>query len=126
VLARDESFHVPLNVHFMRQVSKMRGVYHVLYSALIGSAYASRKVAFNFEHIPFKELAGAHATGLVRDRARLSACAERTSVARVRIERKQAAQERWRSGDQHRRDLAKSFCTWLAPTQTPATMHFAR
>jgi hypothetical protein len=82
ILTRDESFHVPLNVHFLREALrrevtggvskvalkrlKLRAVYNLLFLALIGSAYASRRRAKNFDHIPFKELSTAYAEQLGR------------------------------------------------------------
>ncbi len=75
ILTRDESFHVPLNVHFIRQILKrtgrfrrlkLQGVYHLVYTALIGSAWASRRVASRFDHITFPELAGAYVENLGR------------------------------------------------------------
>ncbi len=73
ILTRDESFHVPLNVHFLRQVLKrtherdrahLDRIYHLLYVALIGSSYASRRRAEKFDKIPFRELSRAYAEHL--------------------------------------------------------------
>ena len=75
ILTRDESFHVPLNVHFLRQVlrrtpasarPRMKAIYHLLYVALIASAAASRRRALAFDRIPFRELATAYAEHLGR------------------------------------------------------------
>ncbi len=75
VLTRDESFHVPLNVHFLRRVLarkgplaklRLRPVYHVLTAALMASAAASRRRAKPFDNIPFKTLARAYAEHLGR------------------------------------------------------------
>jgi len=75
ILTRDESFHVPLNVHFLRRVLehehiesplRLRAVYHTLSVALAASAAASRRRAFAFDHIPFKTLAGAYTEQLGR------------------------------------------------------------
>jgi hypothetical protein len=75
ILTRDESFHVPLNVHFIRQVlggltplrrAKLRGVYHIVYGALLASAAASRRVAKDFDQIGFAELARAYVENLGR------------------------------------------------------------
>ncbi len=75
ILTRDESFHVPLNVHFLREAlsraspgSRLRltGVYHLLFVALLGSAAASRRRALAFDHIPFSELSTAYAEHLGR------------------------------------------------------------
>jgi hypothetical protein len=73
ILTRDESFHVPLNVHFMREAllharasSRLRltVIYHLLFAALLGSAAASRRRAEAFDHIPFRELSTAYAEHL--------------------------------------------------------------
>jgi hypothetical protein len=75
ILTRDESFHVPLNVHFIRQIlartgplrrAKLTAIYHAVYLALIGSAYASRRVAQDFDHLSFKELSTAYVENLGR------------------------------------------------------------
>ncbi|MEO7094594.1 MAG: ferritin-like domain-containing protein [Polyangiales bacterium] len=78
ILTRDESFHVPLNVHFLRQVLahdpsssfvtrlRLRALYHSLYVTLIASAAASRRRALKFDRIPFGELARAYAEHLGR------------------------------------------------------------
>jgi hypothetical protein len=77
ILARDESFHVPLNVHFIREMLRhrgpsrmrmvrMRAIYHVVFWLLIASAAASRPVAEPFDHISFAELARAYAENLAR------------------------------------------------------------
>ena len=77
ILARDESFHVPLNVHFIREFRKHHGVsardrvrlaivYHVLFWMLIASSAASRRVAQSFDGISFAELARAYAENLAR------------------------------------------------------------
>lgn len=75
ILTRDESFHVPLNVHFLRETLKrtpdsarfkLRGIYHLLFVALLGSSYASRRRAQLFDRIPWKELSTAYAEHLGR------------------------------------------------------------
>jgi hypothetical protein len=77
ILARDESFHVPLNVHFIREMLRRRGpsrwrharlgaVYQVVFWLLIASAAASRPVAQPFDKITFGELARAYAENLAR------------------------------------------------------------
>ena len=77
ILARDESFHVPLNVHFIREFRKHHGVsardrvrlaivYHVLFWMLIASSAASRRVAQSFDGISFAELSRAYAENLAR------------------------------------------------------------
>jgi hypothetical protein len=73
ILTRDESFHVPLNVHFMRAALaraprssrlRLRALYHVLFVALLASAAASRRRAARFDGIPFVELSRAYAEQL--------------------------------------------------------------
>jgi len=73
ILARDESFHVPLNVHFLRRIlartgasarPRLRRLYHLLTASLMASAYASRRRAQRFDHIPFPTLARAYAEHL--------------------------------------------------------------
>ncbi len=75
ILARDESFHVPLNAHFLRRVFAHEGerarrraqvLYHVLTAALVASAAASRRRAYTFDRIPFPELARSYADALTR------------------------------------------------------------
>ena len=75
ILTRDESFHVPLNVHFLRETLKrtpdsarfkLRGIYHLLFVALLGSSYASRRRAQLFDRIPWEELSTAYAEHLGR------------------------------------------------------------
>ena len=73
ILTRDESFHVPLNVHFLRRIlartdararPRLRRLYHGLTAALMASAYASRRRAQRFDQIPFQTLARAYAEHL--------------------------------------------------------------
>jgi len=75
ILTRDESFHVPLNVHFLRKIlertssdaqPKLRRIYHLLTAALMASAAASRRRAKRFDHIPFRTLSRAYAEQLGR------------------------------------------------------------
>jgi hypothetical protein len=75
ILTRDESFHVPLNVHFLRQIlartpwiarQRMKPLYHLLYASLIASSYASRRRAYQFDKIPFADLSTAYAEHLGR------------------------------------------------------------
>jgi len=93
ILTRDESFHVPLNVHFLREAIarspghagaaggagplaglaarwtmrlRLKGIYHLLYAALIASSAASRRRAQAFDRIPFQELSTAYAEHLGR------------------------------------------------------------
>jgi hypothetical protein len=73
ILTRDESFHVPLNVHFLRRIlertdasakPRLRRLYHLLTASLMASAYASRRRAKLFDNIPFPTLARAYAEHL--------------------------------------------------------------
>jgi hypothetical protein len=75
ILTRDESFHVPLNVHFLRRIlaraepgalTRLRPLYHLLTGTLMASAAASRRRAKPFDHIPFSTLARAYAEHLGR------------------------------------------------------------
>jgi hypothetical protein len=74
ILTRDESFHVPLNVHFLRRVlartpgdhARRARLYHLLYVALLASAAASRRRAERFDRIPFGVLARAYGEQLGR------------------------------------------------------------
>lgn len=83
ILTRDESFHVPLNVHFLRELlaheqkerglaqalyakTRLQGLYHLLFVSLLGSAYASRRRALEFDKIPFPVLSKAYAEQLAR------------------------------------------------------------
>ncbi|MDB4946473.1 MAG: hypothetical protein JWP97_6007 [Labilithrix sp.] len=79
ILTRDESFHVPLNVHFLRRIlareaelanpgalRRLRPLYHGLTAALMASAAASRRRAKAFDRIPFPTLARAYAEHLGR------------------------------------------------------------
>src|SRR6202012_5792207 len=75
ILARDESFHVPLNVHFIRamlqhrppslpRTLRLHGVSPPAFGLLVGSAAASRPVAQPFDHISFAELSHAYVENL--------------------------------------------------------------
>jgi hypothetical protein len=77
ILARDESFHVPLNVHFIRQMLRHRrpsrwrmmrlsATYRAVFWLLLASAAASRPVAQRFDRLSFAELARAYAENLAR------------------------------------------------------------
>ena len=77
ILTRDESFHVPLDVHFLRRMmerrsgtaldtARLRAVYHTLSLALAASAAASRRRAKAFDNIPFKTLSRAYLEQLGR------------------------------------------------------------
>jgi hypothetical protein len=73
ILTRDESFHVPLNVHFLRRIlarttedarPRLGRLYHLLTAALVASAAASRRRAARFDRIPFRTLSRAYAEHL--------------------------------------------------------------
>ena len=74
ILTRDESFHVPLNVHFLREALahapqarwRLSGIYHATFLALVASTLPSRRRAFRFDHIPRGVLARAYAEQLAR------------------------------------------------------------
>jgi hypothetical protein len=76
ILTRDESFHVPLNVHFVREVLRydrslatalrLRATYYSVFAALILSSWASRRVAQQFDGISFRELSTAYVENLSR------------------------------------------------------------
>jgi hypothetical protein len=74
ILTRDESFHVPLNVHFLRAAlarapgarSKLRALYHATFLALVASTIPSRRRAMRFDRIPRPVLARAYAEQLSR------------------------------------------------------------
>jgi hypothetical protein len=76
ILTRDESFHVPLNVHFVREVLRydpslktrlrLRATYYTVFTALILSSWASRRVASDFDRISFSELSHAYVENLSR------------------------------------------------------------
>ena len=72
VLARDESFHVPLNVHFLREVvrrdpsarRRLVWIHRLLFSSLLLLPFASRPKAQAFDGIPRLELVRAYAQAL--------------------------------------------------------------
>lgn len=72
ILTRDEAFHVPLNVHFIREVLRrkkvsrlrMKVIYNVLFVALVASTIASRRRAQAFDRIPLRDLSRAYAEQL--------------------------------------------------------------
>jgi hypothetical protein len=73
ILTRDEAFHVPLNVHFIREVLRRRPnvsrvrmqlIYDLLFVTLVSSTIASRRRAQKFDKIPLKVLARAYAEQL--------------------------------------------------------------
>jgi len=73
ILTRDEAFHVPLNVHFMRRVLaerpprdrwRLKLIYQTMFVVLVASTIASRRRAQPFDQIPLKTLARAYAKEL--------------------------------------------------------------
>jgi hypothetical protein len=74
ILTRDESFHVPLNVHFLRQAlalapdarPRLRALYHATFLALCASTIASRRRAERFDRIPLGVLSRAYSEQLAR------------------------------------------------------------
>jgi hypothetical protein len=73
ILTRDESFHVPLNVHFLRQVLKrqppsarrrLQLIYKLLFVSLVALPLASRPKAKAFDGISVLTLARAYAKEL--------------------------------------------------------------
>jgi hypothetical protein len=74
ILTRDESFHVPLNVHFLRQIlarrpegkRRLRFVFLLLFTSLLLLPLASRPKAKAFDGITTRELMRAYAEYLGR------------------------------------------------------------
>jgi hypothetical protein len=74
ILTRDESFHVPLNVHFLRHSlahapgarRRLSALYHATFLGLVASTVPSRRRAERFDQIPRKHLARAYAEQLAR------------------------------------------------------------
>jgi hypothetical protein len=76
ILTRDESFHVPLNVHFLREALarapgtatrlRLRALYHATFLGLIASTAPSRRRAQRFDGIARARLARAYAEQLAR------------------------------------------------------------
>jgi hypothetical protein len=75
ILTRDESFHVPLNVHFLkralegstpRDVLRLRVIFHLVFAALVALPLASRPKSRVFDQIGTLELARAYARELGR------------------------------------------------------------
>ena len=73
ILTRDESFHVPLNVHFLREVLGRRSraarlrlavIYQILFASLVALPIASRPKAQRFDQIGLGELSRAYAESL--------------------------------------------------------------
>jgi hypothetical protein len=75
ILTRDESFHVPLNVHFLRSVlartssrdvDRLRWIYRILFVALVALPLASRPKAKAFDRLGTLELSRAYAVEMGR------------------------------------------------------------
>jgi hypothetical protein len=75
ILTRDESFHVPLNVHFIREILKhhpersrtrLKAIYQAVFHSLVLMSFGSRKVAQDFDQITWKELTTAYVENLGR------------------------------------------------------------
>lgn len=75
ILTRDESFHVPLNVHFLKKIlerrtpqerMRLRLVYYLLFASLVALPIASRPKAQAFDSITVRELSRAYAEQLAR------------------------------------------------------------
>lgn len=74
ILTRDESFHVPLNVHFLRQViardpsvqPRLRWIFLLLFTSLVALPLASRPKARAFDGISVRDLSRAYAEYLGR------------------------------------------------------------
>ncbi len=72
ILTRDESFHVPLNVHFLRQIfdrdpkarDRVKPIFHLLFISLLALPLASRPKAQAFDHISVRDLRRAYAEQL--------------------------------------------------------------
>jgi len=74
ILTRDESFHVPLNVHFLKRVRqrdpkafrRLRPIFQLVFFALLLLPWASRPKAKAFDHIDRADLSRAYAEQLGR------------------------------------------------------------
>jgi hypothetical protein len=74
ILTRDESFHVPLNVHFLKQVlardpsvqGRLRWIFWLLFTSLVALPLASRPKARAFDGISVRDLSRAYAEYLGR------------------------------------------------------------
>lgn len=73
ILTRDESFHVPLNVHFIREILKrkagrsrvkLKAIYQLVFHSLVLMSFASRKVAQKFDQISWSDLTTAYVGNL--------------------------------------------------------------
>ncbi len=100
ILTRDESFHVPLNVHFLRDAvahapgarPRLRALYHATFVALVASTVASRRRAGAFDGIPTSELARAYATELARlflEEHALGLAPSRALLVAMRLDRRE-------------------------------------
>jgi hypothetical protein len=97
VLTRDESFHVPLNVHFLCRIferdpaalPRARVLYRLLFTSLVLLPLASRPKARAFDDIPTLALARAYArelAALFLDRPELGIRPPRLLLALLRVE----------------------------------------
>lgn len=75
ILTRDEAFHVPLNVHFLRRALegksrysrlRLRAVYQAMFIALVALPLASRPKSHAFDGLGTRELARGYARELAR------------------------------------------------------------
>ena len=75
ILTRDESFHVPLNVHFIREIlrhnpersrTRLKAIYQMVFHSLVLMSLGSRKVARDFDRITWKDLTKAYVENLGR------------------------------------------------------------
>jgi len=75
ILTRDEAFHVPLNVHFLRRALqgasfstrlRLRVVYEALFAVLVALPLASRPKSARFDRLGTLELARGYARELAR------------------------------------------------------------
>jgi hypothetical protein len=75
ILTRDEAFHVPLNVHFVRRAlegksaltrARLGVVFHVVFAALVALPIRSRPKTGAFDRLGKKELARGYARELAR------------------------------------------------------------
>ncbi len=75
ILTRDEAFHVPLNVHFVRRAlegksaltrARLSVVFHVVFAALVALPVRSRPKTQAFDRLGKKELAQGYARELAR------------------------------------------------------------
>jgi hypothetical protein len=74
ILTRDESFHVPLNVHFLRHVlartpgaaARLRPIFWLLFVSLVALPLASRPKAEAFDRISTYDLSKGYATMLAQ------------------------------------------------------------